>query len=139
MKLSMIFGGLLYIVRGSIVLFPFAIAAILGALSVHAGLSGTSLMTQEPLWMLGAVSIFIAFLEEHYFREKEYEAFIISLIGTALIFSLSAIFYADSVNLLPYVAYALFSFGVIDFILGFEYHKPGHKGRMKKRAGAGAR
>ena len=37
------------------------------------------------------------------------------------------IFYTDAVNFLPIVAYALFSFGVIDFILGLEYHKPGHR------------
>ena len=39
--------------------------------------------------MLGAVSVFIAFLEEHYFREKEYEAFIISLIGGIACLNLS--------------------------------------------------
>ncbi|MBX8637275.1 MAG: hypothetical protein KIY11_02810 [Thermoplasmata archaeon] len=133
MKISMILGGLLYIFRGTVVLFPFAIAAMLGVLPVHPGSSATSLTTEEPLWVLGGASIFIAFLEEHYFREKEYEAFVISLVGTALIFSISAIFYTDAVNFLPIVAYALFSFGVIDFILGLEYHKPGHKGRMKKR------
>ncbi len=137
MKLSMILGGLLYIVRGTVILFPFEIAAILGLLSIHSSISTASLTTQEPLWILGAASIFIAFLEEHYFREKEYEAFAISLVGTALIFSISAIFYTRAINYIPYVAYALFSFGVIDFILGFEYHKPGHKGRLKKRGTRG--
>ena len=120
--------------RGTIVLFPFVITALLGLMSIHSGLEGTSLTTQEPLWVLAAASIFIAFIEEHYYREKEYEAFTISLVGTVLIFSITAIFYANAVKFLPYVAYALFSFGVIDFVLGFEYHKPGHKGRMKKRA-----
>jgi len=120
--------------RGTIVLFPFVITTLLGVMSIHSGLAGSSLTTQEPLWVLAVASIFIAFLEEHYYREKEYEAFAISLAGTVLIFSITAIFYVNAIKFLPFVAYALFSFGVIDFVLGFEYHKPGHTGRMKKHA-----
>ncbi len=133
MKVSMLFGGLLYLARGVLVIFPFALAAALGALSIHIAISGASLTTEEPLWVLAVGSIFIAFIEEHYFREREYEAFALSLVGTALILGIAFLLYTSRTDMLPYLAYALIVFGLTDFILGFEYHKPGHHGRMKER------
>jgi hypothetical protein len=32
-----------------------------------------------------------------------------------------------------YAGYALFFMGIVDFVLGLEYHKPGHVGRKKVR------
>ena len=133
MKVSMLFGGLFYTFRGVVILFPFVVPSVLGILSIHSAFTGSTLTSEEPIWVLAAASVIIAFVEEHYFREREYEAFIISLVGTCLVLGIALLFYTSDISILPYLAYSLFAFGVIDFILGFEYHKPGHKGRMKKR------
>jgi hypothetical protein len=133
MKISMLFGGLFYAFRGIVILFPFALTAVLGMLSIHSSFSGATITTEEPIWALAVASVLMAFIEEHYFREREYEAFAISLVGTSLIVGIAVLFYTSDIGLLPYLAYSLFAFGIIDFALGFEYHKPGHRGRMKKR------
>lgn len=134
MKISMLFGGLFYVLRGMLIIFPFIITGLLAALSVHVSLAGDiAPSAQEPLWIIAVASVGIAFLEEHYFREREYEAFIISITGSVLVFGMTALFYISAQGDIVYLAYLLLALGVADFILGFEYHKPGHTGRKKVR------
>ena len=134
MKISMLFGGLFYLLRGMLIIFPFLITGLLAALSLHTSLTGDlTPSAQEPLWIIAVASVAIAFMEEQYFREKEYEAFIISIAGTVLVFGMTALFYISAQGDIVYMAYLLLALGIADFILGFEYHKPGHTGRKKVR------
>ena len=135
MKVSMLLGGIFYLLRGLLLASPLI---LLGALSyflpgsIH--ISTTTFGEQEPLWVLGVAAIVIAFIEEHYFRDREYEAFILSLAGTALVFTITYFAYISNYEGIRYAGYALFTLGVIDFVLGLEYHKPGHVGRKKVRS-----
>jgi hypothetical protein len=134
MKISMLFGGLFYALRAVAIAFPFLIAGLLTLLSVHVSLLNSyNPGAAEPLWVIAVASVIIAFLEEHYFRDREYEAFAISLAGTTLVFGMTALFYISAQRDVIYLAYLLLLLGLIDFILGFEYHKPGHTGRKKVR------
>ncbi len=135
MKVSMLFGGLFYALRGVAIAFPFLLSGLLAALSVHVSLAGDfTAAAEEPLWVIAVASIGVAFLEEHYFREREYEAFAISVVGSILIFGMTALFYLSAQGYIVYFAYLLLFLGFADFILGFEYHKPGHTGRKKARS-----
>lgn len=134
MKLSMLFGGLFYLLRGIAIAFPFVLSGLLALASVHLTLGGGySPGVVEPLWLIAVASIGVAFVEEHYFREREYEAFAISVAGSVLIFGMTALFYISAQGDIIYLAYLLLVLGLVDFILGFEYHKPGHTGRRKAR------
>ncbi len=134
MKISMLFGGLFYALRGLAVAAPFIVGALFAFLSVHLTVAGEfEPRLAEPLWILAAASVGIAFIEEHYYREKEYESFAISLVGTVLVFGMTLLFYLSYMHYIIYLAYLLLLLGLVDFILGFEYHKPGHHGRKKAR------
>lgn len=133
MKASMLFGGLFYVFRSAAIVFPFIVSGLLAAFSVHSSLISSEPGVAEPLWVIAIASIAVAFIEEHYFREREYEAFTISVLGTVLIFGMTALFYMSAQSDIVYLAYLLLILGLADFILGFEYHKPGHTGRKKVR------
>lgn len=133
MKASMLFGGLFYVFRSVAIVFPFIISGLLAAISVHTSLVSSEPGVAEPLWVVAIASIAVAFIEEHYFREKEYEAFALSVLGSVLIFGMTALFYLSARGDIVYLAYLLLILGLADFILGFEYHKPGHTGRKKAR------
>ena len=134
MKVSMLLGGLFYLLRGVLLISPFL---ILGELSYLTGgklsLSVASLASQEPIWILAVAAIVIAFIEEHYFREREYEAFTLSLIGTGLVFLIAIFAYTSYDEAQKLAAFAILFLGILDFILGLEWHKPGHVGRKKAR------
>ncbi|MCL4332568.1 MAG: hypothetical protein M1162_03480 [Candidatus Thermoplasmatota archaeon] len=134
MKISMLLGGILYLLRGLLLVSPLIILGFIGKyLPGSISVSTTSLTSQEPIWILGIAAIVIAFIEEHYFRDREYEAFILSLVGTAIIFLIAFFAYTYNRTGMIYAGYALFFMGIVDFVLGLEYHKPGHVGRKKVR------
>ncbi len=135
MKISMLLGGIFYLLRGLILVSPFVILGLLGYfLHGTINISTTSLTTQEPLWVLALAAIVLAFIEEHYFRDREYEAFTLSLVGTGLVLLITFFAYMNDSAGIRYAAYALFFMGIVDFVLGLEYHKPGHVGRKKDRS-----
>ncbi|MCL5785205.1 MAG: hypothetical protein M1151_00865 [Candidatus Thermoplasmatota archaeon] len=136
MKLSMFFGGLFYVLRGLLMIAPFLIFGYLASIThTNFGSSASSLTGagSEPYWVLVIAAIVIAFVEEHYFRDKEYEAFGMSLAGTAIVFLMTLFAYLSYPQLIRIGAYVLIFLGFLDFLFGFEYHKPGHSGRHKRK------
>lgn len=134
MKFSMLFGGVFYALRGIAIAFPFIITALFAIIPLRiAGSGDLSATVQEPLWIIAIASVGVAFIEEHYYREREYEAFVISIVGTLLVFGMTALFYLSAQRDVIYLAYLLLILGLVDFLLAFEYQKPGHTGRKRMR------
>lgn len=134
MKFSMLFGGLFYALRGIAIAFPLILSGLFALLPLRlAGSGDLSASVQEPLWIVAIASVGVAFIEEHYYREREYEAFVISIIGTLLVFGMTALFYLSAKGYIIYLAYLLLLLGLADFLLAFEYQKPGHAGRKRVR------
>ena len=134
MKISMLLGGIFYLLRGLLLVSPLILLSAVGYfLPGSISISSTALASQEPVWVLAAAAIVLAFIEEHYFRDREYEAFTLSLIGTVIVFLITYFAYVDNLSGMRYAGYALFFMGIVDFALGLEYHKPGHVGRKKIR------
>ena len=134
MKFSMLFGGVFYALRGIAIAFPFILSGLFAMIPLRiAGSAKLSATVQEPLWIIAVASVGVAFIEEHYYREKEYEAFVISIVGTMLVFGMTALFYLSAQGDIIYLAYLLLVLGLADFLLAFEYQKPGHAGRKRVR------